>query len=1058
MSSPGKPHPATQESARFYQRPFWRVSVALTALGVGVLACSMPASNSASSGSANSKTAVASAPLPSYAEFQKTVQPFFASHCYECHGTDDSEAGVRLDIFTSDETLAKGVPTLEKAMKMLTARKMPPKDEPRPTEDEYHTATAWIDNYTSKYYMNGPIDPGRVTLHRLNRAEYNNTIHDLLGIDFNPADAFPVDDAGYGFDNNGDVLSIAPVLLEKYITAASLSLKKALFADPVLPPPIKEFDGATAEGDFPKSDPKAVANSRNGSGGRARPNPIGRVFQYYSNIYVDYYFPVEGDYVFSFRGYGYQGADGPPKAAFYIDTQQVGAKPFVVNTTVDNAKVLSTDYVHVTAGRHRIYLSFRSNTTKEQYLAAVKAKAATDAAAALAKASAPAASAPIVANNAPPAAVIVADAAAGQPAASTPAPVAAAAPTPAVATPVVSTPDAPAPVAVNNPPPADAKVADTASTQPAASTPASANIIATPATIAAVPVASTPVAAINPPPADAKVADAAAAQPAASTPLVTAPALSNAQGAAAPPAGSAIVVAAASAGTAGRGARGAPAGSAGTGRPPFQRPAPPKSVTGNATMAVVFFSIEGPEAVTPDRMPESYHRIMIAQPSATVTKAQAAEKIIRNFATRSYRRPATNDEVKSLMGLWSTIDTPKRSLEDEMSVVLQAVLANPNFLFRVEQDPQPGEAANIHTLNDYELASRLSYFLWSSMPDDELFALAAKGKLRANLDKEVVRMLKDPKAQSLVNNFAGQWLRLRQVENVSPDPNLYPAFDPELRESMLTETQMFFSSIKDEDRNVMDFIDADYSFINERLAKFYGIDGITGDNFRRVTFPKDSPRGGLITQASILTITSYNNRTSPVQRGKWVLENLLDSAPPPPPPNVPVLDAEKQLTGTLRQQMEQHRSNPTCAACHERMDAIGFSLENFDAIGSWRAKDSNNVPIDASGKLPDGTTFDGAQQLKQVLMLQKDQFCRCLADKMLIYAIGRGTEPSDKRTIDGIVTEMNQGGDKFSSLVKAIVHSDAFQKRRGAQPDDDTASPTSAVTQSGDNPKTGDHS
>ena len=588
-------------------------------------------------------------------------------------------------------------------------------------------------------------------------------------------------------------------------TAASLSLKKALFAEPVLPPPIKQFDGATAEGRFPeKSDPKAVVNGRNGSGGRAPPNPIGRVFQYYGNIYVDYNFPVEGDYIFSFRGYGTRAPMARPKR-HSTWTPSKSAPSFIVNTTVDNAKVLSTDSVHVTAGRHRIYLSFRSNTTKEQYLAAVKAKAAADAAAALAKASAPAASAPIVANNAPPAAVIVADAAAGQPAASTPAPVAAAAPTPAVATPVVSTPDAPAPVAVNNPPPADAKVADTASTQPAASTPASANIIATPATIAAVPVASTPVAAINPPPADAKVADAAAAQPAASTPLVTAPALSNAQGAAAPPAGSAIVVAAASAGTAGRGARGAPAGSAGTGRPPFQRPAPPKSVTGNATMAVVFFSIEGPEAVTPDRMPESYHRIMIAQPSATVTKAQAAEKIIRNFATRAYRRPATNDEVKSLMGLWSTIDTPKRSLEDEMSVVLQAVLANPNFLFRVEQDPQPGEAANIHTLNDYELASRLSYFLWSSMPDDELFALAAKGKLRANLDKEVVRMLKDPKAQSLVNNFAGQWLRLRQVENVSPDPNLYPAFDPDLRESMLTETQMFFSSIKDEDRNVMDF-------------------------------------------------------------------------------------------------------------------------------------------------------------------------------------------------------------------------------------------------------------
>jgi hypothetical protein len=316
-------------------------------------------------------------------------------------------------------------------------------------------------------------------------------------------------------------------------------------------------------------------------------------------------------------------------------------------------------------------------------------------------------------------------------------------------------------------------------------------------------------------------------------------------------------------------------------------------------------------------------------------------------------------------------------------------------------------------------------------------------------------MLKSPKAQALVQNFAGQWLRLRQVENVSPDPKLYPAFDQDLRESMLTETQMFFSSIKDEDRSVLDFIDANYTFVNGRLAKFYGLDGnITGDDFQRVTFPENSERGGLLTQASVLTLTSYNNRTSPVQRGKWVLENLLDAAPPPPPPNVPVLDSETQLKGTLRQQMEQHRANPVCAACHERMDAIGFSLENFDAIGGWRDKDAQNAPIDASGTLPDGQTFAGARQLKQILLLQQDQFCRCLADKMLTYALGRGTEPADKRTIDTIVTSMQKNGNKFSALVKAIAHSDAFQKRRGplpgdtAQPED--SSQTAANTPTGE--------
>jgi len=936
----------------------------------------MPQSNSASSGSSNAVAGPANGVAPTYAEFQKSVQPFFSSHCYACHGPDDSEAGVRLDIFTSDDALAKNVSTLEKAEKMLASRKMPPKDEVRPSEDEYHATTGWIDAYTNKFYLSGPIDPGRVTMHRLNRAEYNNTIRDLLSVDYNPADAFPVDDAGFGFDNNSDVLSIAPVLLEKYITAASLSLKKALFAEPVLPPPIKQFDGATAEGDFPKSDPKAVVVGRGGSGGRAPPNPIGRVFEYYGNVYVDYDFPVDGDYIFSFRGYGTQGSDGPAKVGFYVDKDQVG-KDFTVNTTIDNAKVQAANPFHVTAGKHRVYLSFRSATLKAEYEAALKAKNEADAAAKLA------------AQNAP--------------------------------------------------------KTDAASTQPAAATPAPANSApVAAATAPATPAASTPVAANNAAAADVKVTDVKVTQPAA-----TNPAPANAQGSATPAAGSALAVA--SAGSAG------PAGSAAPARPAFTgRPPPPKSVTGKATVAIIFFSIEGPEAPTPDRMPESYHRIMVAQPSKSVTKAQAAEKIIRNFATRAYRRPVTEDEVKSLLSLYASVDNDKRTLEEDLSVVLQAVLANPNFLFRVEQDPLPNEKGNVHSLTEYELASRLSYFIWSSMPDDELFALAAKGKLRANLDAQVDRMLKSPKSQSLVNNFAGQWLRLRQVNNVSPDPNLYPAFDSELRESMLKETQLFFSSIKDEDRDVLDFINANYSFVNGRLAKFYGIDGITGDDFKRVTFPKDSPRGGLITQASVLTLTSYNARTSPVQRGKWVLENLLDAAPPPPPPNVPLLDNEKQLTGTLRQQMEQHRANPTCAACHERMDAIGFSLENFDAIGQWRAKDANDVPIDASGSLPDGTTFNGAQQLKQILLLQKDQFCRCLADKLLIYAIGRGTVPSDKRTVDNIVTDMQKHGAKFSSLVKAVAHSDAFQKRSGPPAGEST--PGANISKTDTTPQTGDNS
>jgi hypothetical protein len=1021
MSCPGNPHLDAGKLVAPSLRPFSKLCLALAIVITSLPGCSSPNHEAASAAKAKPMAAGAPVMIGNFAEFQKTVQPFLAAHCYDCHGDKDTEGGVRFDILTSEDSLAKGIPTLEKAVKMLTARKMPPKDEPRPTENEYQSAIAWVNAYTNKYYMSGPIDPGRVTLHRLNRAEYNNTIHDLLAIDFDPADAFPVDDAGYGFDNNGDVLTVAPVLLEKYVTAASLSLKKAIFADPVLPPPVQHWVAATAEGDFPKSDPNAVTSSRNGSGGRAKPDPVGRVFQYYSNIYADYNFPADGDYILSFRGYGTQGNDGQAKALFYLDDQPIGKTPFQVNTAINNARVFATPVFHATAGKHRIYLSFRSNTTHEDYLAAVERAKADAAAAAVAPAAAPS-----VAVNKAAADTKVADA--GAPATQT-----------AALIPVLAnTAGTTATAAANNPAPVDAKVAD-------AATPTTQSAVQTPAPVAA---AAPAVAVNNPATTDGKATAAAIPPSLASTPI---PAAASAQGTGA----AALIAATTPAATVNNGIRGAaPAPAAGTagalGNRGGGRPPPPKSITGNATLAVVYFELEGPEAATPDRMPESYHRVMIVQPSKTLTKAQAAEKIIRNFVTRAFRRPATDDEVASYMELWNSVNKDNRSLEDTMSVVLQAVLVSPNFLFRVEDDPQPGEKGNIHTLNEYELASRLSYFLWSSMPDDELFALAAKGKLRANLDAQVDRMLKSPKAQALVDNFAGQWLRLRQVENVSPDPKLYPAFDPELRESMLKETQMFFSSIKDEDRSIFDFIDADYSFVNGRLAKFYGIDGITGDDFQRVTFPKDSPRGGLITQASVLTLTSYNNRTSPVQRGKWVLENLLDSAPPPPPPNVPVLDSEKQLTGTLRQQMEQHRANPTCAACHERMDAIGFSLENFDAIGNWRTKDATNTPIDASGSLPDGTTFNGARQLKQILLLQKDQFCHCLADKLLIYALGRGTEPSDKRTIDNIVKETNKNGDKFSSIIKAVVHSDAFQKRRGLTPAD--------LAQSTDQPKSGDKS
>jgi hypothetical protein len=318
------------------------------------------------------------------------------------------------------------------------------------------------------------------------------------------------------------------------------------------------------------------------------------------------------------------------------------------------------------------------------------------------------------------------------------------------------------------------------------------------------------------------------------------------------------------------------------------------------------------------------------------------------------------------------------------------------------------------------------------MPDDELFALASEGKLRANLDAQVRRMLKDPKSSALVENFAGQWLQLRSMQNVNPDTKRFPDFDEPLREAMTKETELFFNAIVQEDRSVLDFIDADFTFVNERLAKHYGMTGVTGEEFRRVSLA-ESQRGGILTQASILTITSYPNRTSPVQRGKWVLENLFDAAPPPPPPNVPALaEGDKaELTGTLKERMEQHRKDPKCAVCHERMDGIGFALENFDAVGAWRTEDANHEKIDASGDLPGWKPFDGPVQLRQIIKSQSDDFCRCLAAKMMTFALGRGLESYDRRTVAAITDSLKKNNDKFSVLVQEIVRSDAFQKRNG---------------------------
>src|SRR6185312_11050266 len=323
---------------------------------------------------------------------------------------------------------------------------------------------------------------------------------------------------------------------------------------------------------------------------------------------------------------------------------------------------------------------------------------------------------------------------------------------------------------------------------------------------------------------------------------------------------------------------------------------------------------------------------------------------------------------------------------------------------RIERDPRPDDPTAIHPVNDYELASRLSYFLWSSMPDERLLDLAGRHQLRepAVLKAEVKRMLSDPKSNALIDNFAGQWLELRNLDSIRPDPDEFPQFTAQLRKAMYTETEMFVKSIVREDHSILDFLDGRYTYLNERLAKFYGIPGVTGDEFRRVNLA-GTERSGVLTQGSVLTVTSYPTRTSPVLRGKWILENVLNTPPPPPPPGVGSIDAKGgPLAGTMRQQMEKHRANPMCASCHTKMDPLGFALENYDAIGQWRTRDAGQ-PVDASGSMPDGKSFRGSAELKAILAANSNTFAECLTEKMMIYALGRGLKGYDQRAVKQIV-------------------------------------------------------
>jgi hypothetical protein len=738
--------------------------------------------------------------------FDKDIKPLLQQFCYDCHGNGRHKGDLALDSYTDLDAIRKARDKWELVMRNVRSGEMPPPEKPQPSEEQRQLVANWVESELFHVDCANP-DPGRVTIRRLNRNEYNNTIRDLVGIDFKPAEDFPVDDVGYGFDNIGDVLSLSPILIEKYFAAAEKILDSAI----VIGGP--KYSGPTIRLEAEKLP--ATTNAVARPYGKDFAMGLYREGEIYTNIVIK----SAGDYYLRARAFGQQAGSELPKLELRLNDSAVTVKEV---DALENAPKVYEMKLRLSPGEQKLSAAYINNFVDQK---------------------------------------------------------------------------------------------------------------------------------------------------------------------------------------------------------------DPNPDRRDRNLFIDYLEVVGPLAIQP--LPATHTNIFFAQPAAATTN-KVASQIIERFARRAFRRPVEKQEVDRLLKIFSDSQQAGDTFEESVKVALTAVIVSPHFLFRGEIQPEPNNPSSVHPINEYALASRLSYFLWSTMPDDELFALAEKKALRKNLPRQVQRMLKDPKSIALVKNFADQWLQIRNLANVSPAFDFFPEFDDKLRAAMQKETELFFENVMRENRSVLEFIDSDYTFLNERLAQHYGIQGIKGEEFQRVSL-HGTARGGLLTQASILTITSNPTRTSPVKRGKWVLENMLGTPPPPPPPDVPELKENKEavLSGSLRQRMEQHRAKPLCASCHSRMDPIGFGFENFDAIGIWRTKDGK-FDIDPAGKLVSGESFQGPAELKKILLqTRKQEFLRCLSTKMLTYALGRGAEYYDRCAIDSIVAALEKDNDRFQTLVLEVVKSVPFQKRRG---------------------------
>lgn len=446
---------------------------------------------------------------------------------------------------------------------------------------------------------------------------------------------------------------------------------------------------------------------------------------------------------------------------------------------------------------------------------------------------------------------------------------------------------------------------------------------------------------------------------------------------------------------------------------------------------VMQLSVAGPYDVTGPGDTPSRRKIFICRPTAPAQENACATRILTALTRAAYRRPVTSADIKPLMKLYAE-GRKDSDFEHGISAALEAILVSPSFLFMREGDPAGAKPGTVHRITDLELATRLSFFLWSSIPDEQLLQVAERKQLSrpAVLKQQIARMLNDPRAKALTTNFAGQWLYLRKLEHQRPDRRVFPNFDQRLRAAMLTETEMFFDGVVKENHSVVDFLDADYTYLNQRLAEHYSVPGVYGTTFRKVKLDPTKRHGGLLNQASILTVTSYNNRTSVVLRGKWILENILAAPPPPPPPDIPALTEVKNgKTMTVREQMAAHATNAVCASCHTKMDPFGFSLENYDAIGAWRDTDAGKL-LDVSAVLPDGTKFDGPAGLQNVLLSRKEQFVEAFTERLMTYALGRGIEAYDMPAVRIVRDSAAKDDNRMQAIILAIVQSTPFVMRR----------------------------